>query len=90
MISDISQSVAQGAPKVSQGAPTFFRHILNMATKEVSGDVESSRFGFTTAKNIMKQYQNYSNQTCGSNVMENILFMAAIFKNGSHFEFLGC
>ena len=38
----------------------------------------------------MKQYQKYSNPTYGSNVIENILFMASIFKNGSHFEFLGC
>ena len=44
----------------------------------------------TTAKNIIKQYQNYSNETCGSNVMKNILFMAAIFKNGSRFKFFGC
>ena len=59
--------------------------ILNMATKEASGDVESSQFGFTTVKNIIQKYQNYSNPTCGYNVMKNILFMAAIFINGSHF-----
>ena len=28
--------------------------ILNMATKEASGDVESSRFGLTIVKNIIK------------------------------------
>ena len=28
--------------------------ILNMATKEASGDVENSQFEFTTVKNIMK------------------------------------
>ena len=46
-LSQGAPSLSQGAPKVSQGAPSFFRHILNMATKEVYGDVESSRFGFT-------------------------------------------
>ena len=30
--------------------------ILNMTTKEASGDVKSSQFGFTTVKNIMRRY----------------------------------
>ena len=63
--------------------------ILNMTTKEASGDVESSQFGFTTVKNIMKQYQNYSNLTCGSYAMKNVLFMEVFYENCSHFEFVG-
>ena len=32
--------------------------ILNMATEEFSGDVESSQFGFTTVKNIIKLFKS--------------------------------
>ena len=86
-VSSCPQSISRCPESISR-CPHFFQAHLEYCHKGSLWGCESSRFGFTTAKNIMKQNQNYSNQTCGSNVMENILFMAAIFKNGSHFEFL--
>ena len=86
-VSSCPQSISRCPESISR-CPHFFQAHLEYWHKGSLWGCESSRFGFTTAKNIMKQNQNYSIQTCGSNVMENILFMAAIFKNGSHFEFL--
>ena len=51
-----------------------------MATKKASKDVESSQFGVITVEKIQDKYQNYSNSTCGSNVMETYTFYGGHLK----------